>query len=424
MKKVLIIGSIWPYHQGAARLPGLAKYLAEFGWEPVVLTQPLPGNTDLGFRVLKVPYRNMSSSILQRFGFNPKQSFKKQVSQKLGVTARKSFIDFIFLRLSEILTYPDGNKGWKSPAIKAGSRLLEKEDIRAIISISPPLMSNIIARKLKVKHGIPWIADFPHLWSQNNGYPYSPLRRFFDRRLELKTLSKADRLITINQPLAAEFGRLHRRKAVYAISHGFDPETLNIPPAKLTDKFSITYTGSFSPSIKEPTKLFMTLHKLIKKGVIDPERVEIRLFGPPEIWIDADIERYRLSGIAKQYGVVPQEVAFARQRESQLLLIPKIGEVGQTGILSLKFFEYLAARRPILAIGGHKDIVDEKLKETGAGRVAATDEEITQALGELYREYLQNGKLACRANEQNIGKYSQQRMAEEFAQVLDNITAK
>ena len=168
----------------------------------------------------------------------------------------------------------------------------------------------------------------------------------------------------------------------------------------------------------------MTLHKLIKKGVIDPERVEIRLFGPPEIWIDADIERYRLSGIAKQYGVVPQEVAFARQRESQLLLIPKDEQVGQTGMLSLKFFEYLAARRPILAIGGHKDIVDEKLKETGAGRVATTDKEITQVLKELYREYLQNGKLAYRANEQNIGKYSQRRMAEEFAQVLDNVIVK
>jgi glycosyltransferase involved in cell wall biosynthesis len=422
IKKVLIIGSIWPYHRGAARLPGLAKYLAEFGWEPVVLTQPLPDNADLGFQVVEAPYRDISSSILQRFGFNPKQSIKKQVNRKLGITAKKSFTDFIFLRLQEILAYPDGNKGWKSPAIKAGSRLLKNEGIRAIISISPPIMSNIIARKLKVKYGIPWIADFPHLWSQNNGYPYSPLRRFLDRRLELKTLSKADRLVTINQPLAAEFSRLHQRKTIHAISHGFDLDTLNIPPARLTDKFTITYTGSFSPSIKEPTKLFIALRKLIEDGVIDPERIGVRLFGPPEIWIDADIESYGLSGIAKQYGIVPQEVAFARQRESQLLLVPKDEQVEQTGMLSLKFFEYLAARRPILAIGGHKDIVDEKLKETGAGRVATTDEEITQTLGELYREYRQNGQLAYQANEQNVGKYSQRRMAEEFAQVLDDIT--
>ncbi len=422
IKKVLIIGSIWPYHQGAARLPGLAKYLAEFGWEPVVLTQPLPGNTKLGFRVVEASYRNMSSSILQRFGFNPKQSIKKQVSRKLGITAKKSFIDFIFLRLQEILDYPDGNKRWKSPAIKAGSRLLKNEDIRAIISVSPPIMSNIIAKELKVKYGIPWIADFPHLWSQNNGYPYSSLRRFFDRRLELRMLSQADRLVTINQPLAAEFSRLHHHKTIHTISHGFDPETLNIPPARLTDKFTITYTGRFGPSIKEPTKLFIALRRLIKNGVIDQERIEVRLFGPPEIWIDADIERYGLSGIAKQYGVVPQEVAFAKQRESQLLLIPKDEQVEQTGMLSLKFFEYLAARRPILAIGGHKDIVDEKLTETGAGRVATTDEEITQALAELYREYRQNGELAYQANEQNIAKYSQRRMAEEFAKVLDNIT--
>ena len=421
MKKVLIIGSIWPYHKGAARLPGLAKYLSEFGWEPVVLTQPLPKDVKLGFRTVEVPHKNKLDAILRFFGLNPKQSIKKQFNQKLGIKSKKSFMDFIFLRLREVLHYPDANKGWKSPALKAGSRLLEQEDIKAIISVSPPIINNLIARELKLKYGVPWVADFPHLWSQNNGYPYSPVRHFFDRRLELKTLAKADMLATINQPLVEQLGTLHKGKNVIAVNHGFDPDTINIPAAKLTDKFSITYTGSFSPNIKEPTKLFKAIRKLIDNGVMDADKIEIRLYGPPEIWIDDDIQKYGLSGVAKQYGVVPQETVFARQRDSQLLLVPKDEQEQQTGMLSLKFFEYLAARRPILATDGHKDIVDEKLEETGAGIVAATDREIEQALENFYKEYLETGELSYTAKENSIERYSQRGMAEEFAGLLNSL---
>jgi hypothetical protein len=54
MKKVLILGCIWPYHQkaGVPEVPCLAKYLPEFGWEPIVLTMPLPGNPNLKYRVI------------------------------------------------------------------------------------------------------------------------------------------------------------------------------------------------------------------------------------------------------------------------------------------------------------------------------------------------------------------------------------
>jgi len=53
-RRVLIIGTIWPYHSGGARVPGLAKDVPECGWEPVVLTQPLPADVALPYRVATV----------------------------------------------------------------------------------------------------------------------------------------------------------------------------------------------------------------------------------------------------------------------------------------------------------------------------------------------------------------------------------
>ena len=421
MKKVLIIGTIWPYHHGGARVPGF-KYISEFGWEPIVLTLPLLGNPSLEYRVIEVPYRDMLKAVLKLLGFDTSKSIQKQISNKLDVTSKKSFMYFVFRCLREILTYPDSNKGWKSPAIKAGGELLQKENIRAIISASPPLMGNLIARELKRRYKIPWLADFPHLWSQNNAYPYSSLRRMFDRRLELKILSQVNVLTTTSEPLAEKLRELHKGKPIHIITHGYDPDTVNTVPDKVTDKFTITYTGGWHPIFREPSMLFSALQKLILRGVIEPENIEVRFYGNEDDWIDKEAEKYGLFGIVKQYGRVPMQIAQAKQRESQLLFNPKWDEPNYPGIHSMKIFEYLAARRPILATGKYKDVVDELLEETGAGICAQNVEDVMQVLENAYHEYRLKGEVAWMGDESRINNYSHREMARKFSEILDNLT--
>ena len=93
---------------------------------------------------------------------------------------------------------------------QAAREILRKENIAAVISSSPPVTSHLIGGELKAEHEIPWIADIRDLWSQNHNYRYSPLRRALDRRLELKTLSKADALVTVSEPWAEKLRNLHK----------------------------------------------------------------------------------------------------------------------------------------------------------------------------------------------------------------------
>lgn len=421
MKKVLIIGTIWPYHHGGARVPGLANYISEFGWEPIVLTMPLPRNSILEYRVIEMPYRDMLKVILKVLGFDTSKSIQNQISNKLGVTSKKSFVDFVFLRMREILDYPDLNRGWKSPAIKAGEELLQKENISAIISASPPLMGNLIARELKKRYKIPWLADFPHLWSQNNAYPYSSLRRVFDTRLELKTLSHVDVLTTTSEPLAKKLRAMHKGKTIYVITHGFDPKTVNSHPDKVSDKFTITYTGGWHPIFREPSMLFRALQELISRGVLESENTEVRFYGNEGNWVDREAEKYGLVGLVKQYGRVPMEVAQAKQRESQVLFNPKWDDPQEPGIHSMKILEYLAARRPILATGKYKDVVDELLDETGAGICAYSVEDVEHALEKAYQEYKLKCEVAWHGDESRINNYSHREMARKFAKILDSL---
>ena len=421
MKKVLLIGYPFPYrHGGSPRLVGLAKYLPEFGWEPDILTPPLDEKPGPELKIIETGYsRPLWEKILK---ISPGEDARKRMKQRLGDKSKKSVLDFFFTHAGEILNYPDYDKGWKRFAVKQGSDLLSAGEFSAIISSSAPVTAHLIARELKIKFKKPWIADLRDLWTQNHNYSYSAVRKFFDRRLEIKTLSAADALVTVSEPWASKLGELHRNKPVFTVTNGFDPETVNNPPAPLTSKFTITYTGLIYPGQQDTGKLFAALSELVSKGDVEAGKIEVRFYGSAEEWLDKEAEKFGLANMVKQYGQVPRDTAIQKQRESQLLLLLDWDDPREKGTYPGKVFEYLAAGRPILATGGFKEnVVAALLRETKAGIQAVDTVEIIGALLDFYGEFKRNGRLAPRGDENIIKNYSQSGMAKKFADVLGKL---
>jgi len=420
VKKVLVIVHL---PRASPRIAGLVKYLPEFNWQPLILTGVTNKYTDLPARIIEAPYQNALGSLGHLFKLDEEDGdVRQQVKNRLSITPKKHPLDFFLTLGGEIINYPCPDKNWKPFAVKAGSKLLQEENIDTIISSSPPVTSHLIARELKDRYKIPWLAELRDLWSQNHNYSYSPLRKMLDRRLELKTLAKADALITVSQPWAEKLRMLHQGKTVYMITHGFDMAEVNDPPAKLTAKFTITYTGSIYIGKHDPSKLFAALRDLISDRVIDPDNIEVRFYGTRESWLEKEIKQYGLSNIVKQYGVVPRQAALEKQRESQLLLRLKWEDQQERGAYSGKIFEYLAARRPILATGGSDDVVSELLNDTKAGICAPTVEDIKNTLKELYAEYKLKGKAAYKGEESKVNKYTNQEMARKLSEILNGTT--
>ncbi len=419
MKQVLIIVHL---PRASPRVVGLVKYLPEFNWQPIILTGATSKYKDLPARIVETPYQDALGSLGRLFKLNPEQDVRQQIKNRFRITSKKSPIDFFITLGGEIINYPCPDKNWKPFAVKAGSELLQEENIDAIISISPSITSHLIAKELKAKYKIPWLADFRDLWSQNHNYMYSPLRKMLDRRLELKTLSKADALVTISEPWAEKLRTLHKGKSVYTVTHGFDPAEVNNPPAKLTAKFTITYTGSIYNRRHDPSKLLAALRDLVSDKVIDPNEVEVRFYGSKCEWLDEEIEEYGLVNVARQYGLVSRETAVEKQRESQLLLKLQWEDSQERGAYSGKIFEYLGARRPILATGGFDgDVVQELLNETNAGMCHLTVEDIKHTLKALYQEYKLDGRIAYKGEEAKVTKYTHREMARRFSEILNHL---
>jgi hypothetical protein len=87
MKKVLIIAHLF---RASPRIPGLAKYLPEFGWEPIVLTPAIGEDPDSrfgppkdfvesGIRIVETQYADTFDSLLiKKFGLNPVEGIESK----------------------------------------------------------------------------------------------------------------------------------------------------------------------------------------------------------------------------------------------------------------------------------------------------------------------------------------------------------
>ncbi len=428
MKKVLIIANL--YH-ASPRIPNLVKYLESFNWKATILTPPvnkdfLINNCGKNLRIIETQkYNDVFSfwrKVLEKKGFKTEGNLLNQVKEKAGSDFKKAIIDFIFKTCRTIFAYPDEEKKWRKVAIKAGKNLLENEKFNVVVSSSSPVTAHIVAERLKSKYNIPWVADFRDLWTQNHNYSYCFLRKKIEKRLEKKIISDADALITVSLPLANKLKELHKGKKTYAILNSFKIEEVNFPPVRLARKFIITYTGQIYKGKQNSFKLLTAIKQLISEDKIDATNIKLRFYGPEREWLDREIEELGLLDIVKQEGMVSRQESLKKQRESQLLLLLKWEDSKEKGVYTGKIFEYLAARRPILAVGGSKDVVSELLNRTNVGADVLNIEEIKKALESFYSEYKRNNKVLFKGRLDVIDNYNAKQMTRKFVNILDKIS--
>lgn len=298
---------------------------------------------------------------------------------------------------------------------------MKHEQFDVILSSSPFPTSHVIAAELKKRCGLPWVADFRDPWTQNHCYPYGALRKYFETKLELNTLSHADAMIAAAPAYAKKQQDFHK-KHTFVIVNGFPPESLGGALVGLADRFTITYTGQIYIGKQDPEKLMGVIEKLISQGVIKPDTIEVRFYGTRQNWLDDLIAKYNLRGVVKQYGVVSRFESWQKQKESHVLLLLNWEDPKEKGVYPSKMFEYLAAGRPVLATGGNQgDDLEKILAETTAGFYAPTIKEIEASILSFYKEYYQSGTVSYSGDSREIQKYSYLEMAKNFAQVLDQV---
>lgn len=427
MKKFLYITYYYPPIQAIASMRSwkLTKYIREYGWEPVVLASssdsqtwgyPLP---DVQVDRLKnnLFLEGVSKDLKERLAQDTKPLLNQTKPIKKKVHKIASFLKRCLL---EIFAWPDEYTDWRNKAIIRGQEIIANEKIDLILSSAGPFSNHIIASVLSKKTGIPWIADYRDLWTQNSNYHHTKLRRFFERGLEKYTLNKASAVVTVSEPLASELS-VFLKKTVFTVTNGFDPEdySFNIETDSV---FSIVYTGVLYEGKRTPALIFEAVRLLLYDNQIQDDKFGIHFYGSDERFLKQLLRGKGIDHLVYLHDSIPLEECIRRQKAATVLLFVNWSDRREKGIYSGKIFEYLAANRPILAFPrNHGSVVDSLLERSQAGVLCDTPEEIARVIKECYDTFYSTGYLPFCGIKEEIEKYSRRNQAQQISEIFNNI---
>jgi glycosyltransferase involved in cell wall biosynthesis len=384
MNKVLIVTYYWPPSGGAGvqRWLKFSKYLPEFGWEPVILTvdpdyaaypvtdfslmDDLPSSVKVystkAINYFSI-YKNDKSKI-------PSAGFANSIDNSLkGKLLR-------FVRGNFFL--PDPRRGWNKHAFKKACELIESEDIRHIITTSPPHSTQLIGLKLKRKYrSLMWIADLRDPWTDiyyyKQFYP-TLISKSIDRRYETSVLKNADRIITVGNSLKNLFASKVKgiNKKIEVITNGYDESDFKGISSSGPIRFTITYVGTLSDIY--PVEGLLPALKTIEDSGID---FLLRFVGTvsekTRKLIKSQIPEKHLEFLP--YVTHSEAIKFMTDSSLLILIIPL--HESNKSIITGKLFEYLASGKPILCIGPVDGDAADIIKNCNAGKTFAyynTDE--------------------------------------------------
>lgn len=418
--KALIITYYWPPAGGSGvqRWLKFVKYLHNFDIEPIVYTVDNPnypkedvsllGEIPGAITVLKNPIFEPTDLFFWTQKGLKKNDISNSVNNGLMTFIRGNF--FI----------PDPKIFWVKPSISFLQKYINQHQIDVIISTGPPHSMHLIAEKLSKTNKLKWIADFRDPWTDlyyNNAFKQMSFAKKKNKKLEERVLKKADVILTVSNSLKKYFSKTAKR--VEVITNGFDVEVLDNQPTKLDDKFSISYIGLL-PKQSNPIVLFTVLQNLCLENKDFKKNLKLRFIGDISEAVKTAIKHYDLSSSTDFVGYVPHQKAIEYQKKSQvlLLLIPNVKK--SAGILTGKLFEYLTAKRPILAIGPEKGDLNDILIQTKAG-VVINFENQTKLTLEIRRLYHQYKKGNLQVNSTNIDQYHRKNLTQQLASIIKNI---
>jgi glycosyltransferase involved in cell wall biosynthesis len=418
--KVLIITYYWPPAGGSGvqRWLKFVKYLQGFNIQPIVYTISNPRYPTIDDSLLNEIPENIE--VLKHPIWEPTDLlfWKREFQQEGGISnaSKNSFLSFI----RGNFFIPDPKLFWIKPSVKYLQSYLNKNDVDVIISTGPPHSMHLIAEKLHQKNDVKWLADFRDPWSDiyyNKDFKELSFVKNRNKKLEKSVLKKADCVLTVSNALKKEFSKYANR--VEVVTNGFDDDFLEPSKVLLDEKFTISYIGLL-PKQSNPENLFRVLQVLCSQHKDFEKDLQLNFIGDISDVVKTAVCNNKLKENTLFIDYVDHTKAIEYQQKAQvlLLLIPNVKKC--KGILTGKLFEYLSAKRPILAIGPEDGDLADVIEDTNAGVIVDfdNDDKLSSEILKLYHQY-KKGNLEV--DSKNTNKYHRKELTKKVAFIINSL---
>jgi glycosyltransferase involved in cell wall biosynthesis len=429
MKKVLIITYYWPPAggPGVQRMLKFVKYLPTLGWEPIILTvengefpaidesllNEIPDNIKI--------FKSRSNDLIKKYkrfsGDGQNQAVPVGILSQKELPLKKRIARFI--RLNFVI--PDAKKSWIKPSVKVGQKIIDDEKPQIIFSSSPPPSVHLIAKKLARKNNLKWVADLRDPWSRIHYYQNnrSLITTYMDRKLERKTLNKADKISTVSE----HFGKLIEadKTKLHIIPNGYDEMDFAHHDKSTEDKtkFKIAYVGGLNENRFYPD-FFKELTDFISINNLSKDNFSFIIAGQiQEQFLDAIYKIIQDPAIIDHKGYVSHSSAIDIMKEADLLLLFMEKVSNYSGHIPGKLFEYLASQKYILGVGDAEGDANNILRNMGAGAIFNNDHRFSKELSGIYQMWKQ-GQLSG-AKKEEINSFSRENLSKQLTEIFEDM---
>jgi len=429
-KRVLIITYYWPPAGGSGvqRWLKFTKYLRTFGWEPVIYTAANPEAPAMDHELLnEIPE---GIEVLKKSVWEPYNLFRAisgRKGQKFGAglasnkKSSKGIMHSFALWVRGNLFIPDARMFWIRPSVKYLSKYLSNNSVDAIVSSGPPHTTHLIAKRISKRFSIPWLADFRDPWTNIDFFDdLKPtlLSKKIHRRLERNVLTHAQRVVTVTKGWANDLSLIGKTE-VLVVENGYDPEDFETGEVTLDKGFILTHIGTLSPN-RNCNLLWQVLGDKVKNDAEFAKHFKLRFVGSVDASAHNAIVHNGLLPYTDFMGYMPHNQAIDLQLRSSVLLLLVNNSPNAMGIQTGKVFEYMAAKRPIFAVGPLGGNTHDLISETKAGIFADfTDlNQIKQGVESLWDWY---GNDFKGFSPKGFESYSRKTLAHRIVAILDDL---
>lgn len=344
-KHIALITTWFPPKQGVAtnRMIAFADYLSE-KYQVTVFTQSNQESTRVIHSQLSV-HTLRSSSVLDRIASDKKDSKWKHTFK----TAMRVLLGY-FVK--------NPNSSWKKSVVEAVKQVHSQTPFDLVISSYAPVEAHLAAIQLKKElPSLVWIADMRDEMSKNPGY--SDRTKKYMSSVEQKINRYADAITSVSKPIIDDFRMLCRNVVHFEeIRNGYNHRLIFPQPEDKRTTIKFGYFGSFYGIIK-PDQLFKTF--VNSQNLLN---FEFHVYGAhANFSIPAAIK----DSVFIHEGL-PYLEAIKKMNEMDVNVVIYPTN-GRKGVYTGKLFDYISARKPVLALMDESDVAAQLLQSLNAGYV-------------------------------------------------------
>jgi glycosyltransferase involved in cell wall biosynthesis len=413
VKRVLMVAFHFPPQRGSSgvqRTLKFAQYLPANGWQPSVLTAAARAHAQTADDQLGEIAPDLEV----------RRAFALDSARHLAIKGR-------YVGMSAL---PDRWISWWFGALPAGLGMIRRLRPAVLWSTYPIATAHLIGLALHRISSVPWVADMrdPML---DDEYPRGRLPRKAAAWIEAHTVARASRVVCTTP------GAIRSYRARYPdvpagrfvlIENGYDEENFadaqNVAtvPRAPDSPLVLLHSGIIYPSERDPKPLFAALAALLQDGRV--AGVKLRLV------LRASVHDDFLRSLAVQHGLeqvvevappLPYREALAEMLAADGLLLLQAANCNDQ--IPAKLYEYLRARRPILALTDSAGDTAQALRDAGIDSIGPLDDQqaIMDALSG-FLDALAAGQAAL-PSQATIDSHARSARAAQLAALFDAVVA-